>query len=84
MDLIFKPTRSEHKGKTSVSDYVKTVLTRTYEDGVAEQAVICAEKCADAIGQLVEILADKGLLNKDDIDSIALSGNTIVELVKTK
>ncbi len=84
MNLIYKTWRRDSQQEDSVENYVEGCLTHTDYDtrGAAECANERANNCARAIGQLVEILADKGLLNKGDIDSICRNTDSIIELKK--
>lgn len=54
-----------------VSSWVDAALTDTLRDGAAERAQEVANACAEAIGRLVAVLAEKGGLTAPEVYRIA-------------
>lgn len=54
-----------------VKDYVARQLTDTHADGTVERIGDVARQSAEAVGRLVELLADRGLLSAQDIVHLA-------------
>lgn len=64
----------------SVGDYVENELTYTFNDGLSEQADEKANKTARALGRLINVLADKRILDLTDIAKIVESGDNLEEV----
>jgi len=55
----------------SVAEYIESGLTADSGRGVVEDAQQTAQRCAKAIGMLVERLVDEGKLSLDEISKLA-------------
>jgi hypothetical protein len=84
MRLIYKDWRYNAECECSVGGYIKSTLGQTdyYQTGVAENADTKAENCAGAIGRLVEILVEKGLLDAKDVNYIAGGLDQVVRIIE--
>lgn len=54
-----------------VSSWVDAALSDARQDGTAERAQEVANACAEAIGRLVSVLAEKGALTAPEVYRVA-------------
>lgn len=65
----------------SISDYVEGCLSRSFSSGQIEGAVEVARNNSRAIGVLVQILAEKGMLAAEQVPEICGQHEPQVEFV---
>ncbi len=54
-----------------VSSWVDATLSDARSDGIAERAQQVADACAEAMGRLVAVLAEKGILTAPEVYHVA-------------